>query len=46
MRLGRCWLCGKLRWLRFITPDDPPFFPKGGGHHCARCERWLLTGEQ
>lgn len=46
IRFGHCCICGHFRWLRFTTPDDPPFYPKGGGHHCGACERWLLTGDE
>lgn len=42
--IGRCAICNKIKFLFYITPADPPFYPAEGGHHCRSCERWLQEG--
>lgn len=39
-----CSICDKDVSTPYETPDDPPFFPEGGGSHCQECEDWLLYG--
>lgn len=42
--MNKCSICEREVETPHETPDDPPFFPSGGGRHCDSCEHWLLTG--